>query len=549
MSGGLVLGGDVHDTVVVDAEGHFNLRYAAGRRGDAGQLEAAQGLVVVRHLAFALQHVDFHGGLAVRGRGEHLALAGGDGGVPVDQAGEDVAFRLQAQAQGRDVQQQHILDLAAQHAALDGRADGDALVRVDALEGLLAGNLLHGVLHRGNPGAAADQDHLVDLVHAQAGVLQGLAHGFHRGVHQVAGQFVKLRPGQGHVQVLRARGVGGDEGQVDVGGGGAAQLDLRLFGGFLQALAGDLVLLQVNAVVLFELLRHVINDPLVEVVAAQAGVTVGAQHFEDAVADVQDADVEGAAAQVVHQDLLVLFLVQAVGQRSGRRLVDDAQHFQAGDAAGVLGGLTLAVVEVRGHGDDRLGHFLAQVALGRFLHFAQHHCADILGCILLAVDVHLVGGAHFTLDGNHGAFRIGDGLALGHLADQALSVLGEGHHGRGRAAAFSVRDHDGLAAFHHGDAAVGCTQVNTDNLAHCFFLPLSVPVMIVFIYVQDNVCYSGTTFTMACRSTLSPIRYPFWSTWQTVPGSPSSSVPCSTAFSRFGSNFSPCRSMGVTSSF
>ena len=34
--------------------------------------------------------------------------------------------------------------------------------------------------------------------------------------------------------------------------------------------------------------------------------------------------VEGAAAEVVHHDLLVVFLIDAVGQSSGGRLVDDA---------------------------------------------------------------------------------------------------------------------------------------------------------------------------------------------------------------------------------
>ena len=56
-----------------------------------------------------------------------------------------------------------------------------------------------------------------------------------------------------------------------------------------------------------------------------------ALHLEHAVADVQDGDVEGAAAQVVDQDVLAVLLVQAVGQRRGGGLVDDAQHLQAGD--------------------------------------------------------------------------------------------------------------------------------------------------------------------------------------------------------------------------
>ena len=43
------------------------------------------------------------------------------------------------------------LDLAAQHAGLHRRADGDALVGVDALERLLADEVLHRLLNRRKP--------------------------------------------------------------------------------------------------------------------------------------------------------------------------------------------------------------------------------------------------------------------------------------------------------------------------------------------------------------------------------------------------------------
>ena len=91
--------------------------------------------------------VDLHLGLAVSGGGENLALLGGDGGVAVDNLGHHAAHGLHAQGQGGDVQQQQALDFAAQHAGLDGGTDGHALVRVDALEGVLADEVLHGLLH------------------------------------------------------------------------------------------------------------------------------------------------------------------------------------------------------------------------------------------------------------------------------------------------------------------------------------------------------------------------------------------------------------------
>ena len=45
----------------------------------------------------------------------------------------------------------------------------------------------------------------------QAGVAQGLAHRAHGRFHQVGGQLVELGAGEGHVQVLGAGGVGGDD--------------------------------------------------------------------------------------------------------------------------------------------------------------------------------------------------------------------------------------------------------------------------------------------------------------------------------------------------
>ena len=82
-------------------------------------------------------------------------------------------------------------------------------------------------------------------------------------------------------------------------------------------------------------------------------VARGGQNLKHAVGEVEDGDVEGAAAQVEDQDALVgALLVQAIGKSSSGRLVDDTLDVEASDLAGVLGGLTLGVVEVGRDGDD-----------------------------------------------------------------------------------------------------------------------------------------------------------------------------------------------------
>ena len=88
-------------------------------------------------------------------------------------------------------------------------------------------------------------------------------------------------------------------------------------------------------------------------------------------ANLEDRDVERAPAEVVDGDPLGVLLLEPVGERGRRRLVDDALHVEPGDLARVLRGLALRVVEVRGDRDDGLGHRLAQVRLGDLAHLRR----------------------------------------------------------------------------------------------------------------------------------------------------------------------------------
>ena len=114
--------------------------------------------------------------------------------------------------------------------------------------------------------------------------------------------------------MLGTRLVGRDERQVDVGLLGAGQLHLGLLGGFLEPLQRHGVLRQVDALVLLELVHQPVDDPLIEVVTTEVGVSVGALDLEDALGQLQDGDVVGAATEVEDRDGLVLLLFETVGE-------------------------------------------------------------------------------------------------------------------------------------------------------------------------------------------------------------------------------------------
>jgi len=259
-----------------------------------------------------------------------------------------------------------------------------------------------------------------------------------------------------------------------------------------EALEGLLVLAEVDALVLLEFGQQPVDDALVEVVAAQVGVTVGRLDLEDALAELEDGDVERAAAQVVDGDLLVALLVQTVGQRRRGRLVDDPLDVETGDPPGILGRLALGVVEVGRDGDDRVGDLLAEIGLRVGLELLQDHRADLrrrvdlavgeldghavaLGILLdrvrdeflAALDLGVVPAtAHEALDRIDRVGRVGHRLALRQLADQPLTGLGEGDDARDGATTLGRRDDGRLAALHDGHDRVGGAEVDTDDLAH-----------------------------------------------------------------------------------
>lgn len=458
--GGLVLGVDVDDGVSVNVEGDLNLGDTAVSGGNANKLEVAQHLVVTDELTLTLVDLDLDSGLHVSSGGEGLGLLGGDGGVAVDQTGEDTAEGLDTEGKRSDIEQENVSDLTSQDGTLNSGTNGNSLVGVDGLGGLTAEEGLDGLSDLGHTGHTTDQDDILNVARLEVGILQGLADGLSGAADKGINQTLELRTGHLLGDVQSSAGAGSDEGKTDLSLEGRGQLDLGLLGSLTDTLDGHTVAGKVDTGLLLELANDVADEVNIEVLTTKVSVTVGGLDLEDALLDLKDGDIEGTTTEIVDGDDTVSLLLHTVGKSSSGGLVHDTENVQAGNLTSILGSLTLGVVEVGGHSNNGVLNGLAEVGLGGLLHLVKDEATNLGRRVLLATGLNpgiavgvlddLVGNLlNVTLDLSIGVLAtdqtlgseqsvlgVDNGLTLSGNTDQALAVLGETNNGGSSASTY-----------------------------------------------------------------------------------------------------------------
>ena len=222
---------------------------------------------------------------------------------------------------------------------------------------------------------------------------------------------------------------------------------------------------------------------MIEIIATECGIAPRGQHFEHALGQAQDGNIEGATAQVVHGINAFGAVIQTIGNRRCRRFVEQAQHVEARQTGRILGGLALCIVEIGRHGNHRPHQFAAQRCFRTMLQGFQDFCRnldralDAGHCLqahhagrldkIVGQGFHMrdIGLAppHEALDGNDGVFRIFR-LPLAHVVadlDPPIRVITH-RRGQQRAAVFIVQAHR-HAAPHRRHERVGRPEIDTDR--------------------------------------------------------------------------------------
>ena len=284
----LVLRRHLQDTIGIELESDLDLCFAPRCGRNAVQSEASQDRVLHGHDPLTLDHHDLHTGLVVLGRGENLALADRDGGIAPNERTGHAAPRLDTQRQGRDINEQYVLDLTDQGAGLNPGSQADRFLGIDIGQKKFPEDLMYLLLHCRHSGLSSHQNDLVDVESLQASVGHGLPAGGDGSFDQVLDQLFHSISGENHVQMLGALRPLGDVRKTNLGQQAARKLDLGVLGRLFHSLPSLLILSQVNALFSFKPATQPLHNTSVEVIAAQVGIPVGGEHFEDTSAKVQN---------------------------------------------------------------------------------------------------------------------------------------------------------------------------------------------------------------------------------------------------------------------
>jgi len=492
LTGGLVVGGDVKDTIGIDIESDLDLGSTSGRRGDALKVELAEHVVVSGHLTFAFEDLDEDTWLVVSVGGESLLFLGGNAGVSGDEDGHDTTSGLDTLGKRGDIEKEEVLNLlgtlSGEDSGLNGSTESNSLIGVDgSVEGLSVEEVLKHGLDLGDSGGTTNEDDFVDLGLGDVGVGEDLLDGRHALSELGHAKLLELSAGDVDVEILTL----GESLTVDLRLMSAGQDSLGLLTLSSKTTESSGVALDVDAGLLLESGNAEVDKNIVEILTTEMGVTVSGLDLEDTVLNGEEGDIEGTTTEIEDENVLLTLslFVETVSDSGSGGLVDDSLDVETSDGTGILGGLSLGVIEVSGDSDNSVVAGLSEVSLGDFLHLDEDHGGDLLSLELLLLSLEgdfnegLLAGAGDDLEGpksdilldglvaklatneslgiEDSVGGVSSGLVLGGISDETL-LFGEGNVRGGGVDTLVVGDNFDLVVLPHTDARVGGSEINSD---------------------------------------------------------------------------------------
>jgi len=376
LSSSLINGRDVEDTVGINIEGDLNLWNTSWSWWDTFKVEFTELMAILGHLSLTFKDLDQYTGLVILIGSESLRLFGWDGGVSLDDVSHDTTGGLDSHGKWGNIEEKELgsllITLSGKNGGLDGSTESNSLIWVDGfVEDLSVEEIGEHRLDLWNSSGSTDENDLVNLTFTDSGILEYVLYWRHALSEEIHAQLLELSSGDVGVIVLTfSKGLALNWGLMRSGENSLGFLALSS-----ESSEGSWVLGNIDAGLLLEVGHAEVDELVIEVLSSQMGVTIGGFYLEDTFLDGKEGDIESTSTKIEDEDvsLLLSLSVKAVGDGSSGWLVNDSKNVQTRDGSGILGGLSLRVVEISWDGNDGGINCLSEVRLSDFLHLNKNH--------------------------------------------------------------------------------------------------------------------------------------------------------------------------------
>merc|ERR1712212_788879 len=294
----------VQDTIGIDVKGNLNLRNSSGGWWNTSEIKLAKVMIILGHGSLTLVHLNGNSRLVVRVGGEGLGLLGGDGGVPLDQAGHHTSSSLNTKRERGDIKKKEIRDglagVTSQDGSLNSCTIGNSLIRVDGtIEFLSIKEILEEFLDLWDSGRSSNKDNVIDGALVHLSIPHGLLNRLQSSLEQVRAELLKPGPGNGSVEVdTLKQGI-----NLNVSLSRGRESPLGTLTSSSQPSQSSLVPLDILLVFTLELIDKVIDHPVVEIFPSQVSVSSSGLDLKDALLNGQDGNVKSSATKVKDENI------------------------------------------------------------------------------------------------------------------------------------------------------------------------------------------------------------------------------------------------------
>jgi len=376
LSSSLINGRDVEDTVGINIEGDLNLWNTSWSWWDTFKVEFTELMAILGHLSLTFKDLDQYTGLVILIGSESLRLFGWDGGVSLDDVSHDTTGGLDSHGKWGNIEEKELgsllITLSGKNGGLDGSTESNSLIWVDGfVEDLSVEEIGEHRLDLWNSSGSTDENDLVNLTFTDSGILEYVLYWRHALSEEIHAQLLELSSGDVGVIVLTfSKGLALNWGLMRSGENSLGFLALSS-----ESSEGSWVLGNIDAGLLLEVGHAEVDELVIEVLSSQMGVTIGGFDLEDTFLDGKEGDIESTSTKIEDEDvsLLLSLSVKAVGDGSSGWLVNDSKNVQTRDGSGILGGLSLGIVEISWDSDDGGINWLSEVRLSDLLHLNKNH--------------------------------------------------------------------------------------------------------------------------------------------------------------------------------